>query len=314
MQRRPPPSEISDVYVGAIPFEWSEDQFKAVACTTGRVVGLRMGFDFVGKNKGFAFVEYESPQEAAKAMVVLQQINILLPGRPPRKLRVDMSKEATRDKGERKVFPFIPANLPPDAQIPAEVLAQATQFVPKLEPGPATQPLPDLILQKTQSLPLVAQLPFSNADKISETVGSIPPAQLLPLVANLKNQLAGPNPARAADVFQLSPDLAAALAQALLLMGFIDGEVIQESMKAAAVTQNAAPPFLYQLTPAAQYAPPPPPPKWPQFPQATQAKLAALAPDQAELVAQVLQLPQAQVMAMPPDQQLMIMNIRQQYL
>ena len=139
-------------------------------------------------------------------------------------------------------------------------------------------------------------------------MSKIPPAQLIELISNLKNILTGPNAARAADVFQLSPHLASSAAQALLLMGFIDSDVIAESMKSTQV----------KLEPGVNFSKPPQAPvqnsRWPHLPPQTVQKLTTMAPDQADLIAQVLSIPQDQINALPPDKQTMVLTLRSQYL
>lgn len=356
------PSSI--LYIGLIPFEWDEDNLKAVVCGTGNVLDVRLGFDHVGKNKGYAFVEFESPQQALHAKTVLAQVQIMHPGsRTAKRLRIELSKEGFRtgNNDNKSVIPFNIAHLPPSVQLPQEVFAkhpqsQHQQHQPQPQQmapaqnygnpnvvGPANGNLPggngnsawampERFVTATSTLPHVTPLPFATPDKINQTLSQIPPAQLVELIANLKNILGGPNAARAADVFQISPALAPTAAQALLLMGLIDEEVIQEALKAGAAP-NAAPAYAGGNVPSyggnAFYggnAPPyggnapafsggaPQQSKWPHLPLSTQIKLGNLPADQAELIAQVLSLPADQIGTLPPDRQQMVASIRQQYL
>lgn len=111
-----------------------------------------------------------------------------------------------------------------------------------IAPPSSSNSLPEESLKATQFLAMPTKLPFEIPDKINETLSQIPPPQLIELIANLKNMLNSTDPMRAAEVFRLSPNLAAAATQALLLMGFIDEEVIQEAMKAE-VANTSAPPI-----------------------------------------------------------------------
>lgn len=354
--------------------------------STAHVLDIRLGFDHVGKNKGYAFVEFTSPLEAQKAATLLTQYKIYSPdGRPGKRLRIELSKEAFRSGApHRNPLPFIPANMPPNVEAPPSLqpgssagLPPVPGSVPGMPPRPpvnhlpaqaqnppissanggpglySVQPgaqLPDSLLRASAVLATPAKIPLEIPDKINETLSLIPPPQLIELVANLKNLIAGNNAARAAEVFQLSPNLASAAAQALLLMGFVDEEVIQESMKSASNTpQPQQPAPAYQQPPQQQYnnqgygqppqgynsgysqpalSLPPPPPRQPQYPQqqqqppskwghlplSTQMKLGAMPQDQADLIAQVLSLPPDQISALPPDRQTMVASIRQQYL
>lgn len=398
------------LYIGLIPFEWDEENLKAVVCPTGNVIDVRLGFDHVGKNKGYAFIEYENPPQAVKGKELLGQVNITQHGNSLiRRLRIELSREGYKagSTDKRAVLKFQPQRVPPGVQFPQEVLSNYPQlqhapnfppagFQPLMPQPPAhtngqyrqntysphtqataaaSQPprvvnqappknpnqpgIPDDLLQAANTLPRVAELPFAKPDKINENLGSIPPPELIQLIANMKTMLSLTNAARAGDVFQISPNLATATAQALLLMGFVNEEVIQEAMKAGSGTpQPQVPPQQYNQnyqqgfgqppqganggyqqnfgqpqtygnqTYNQQYnnrgfqqSPPPPPHpaqssqgKWPHLPLSTQMKLSNVAPDQAELIAQVLSLGPDQISALPPDRQQMVASIRQQYL
>lgn len=306
MSRRvdsPQLSASSILYIGLIPFEWSEQNLQAVVSGTAKVLDVRLGFDHVGKNKGFAFVEFENPQEAQKAANLISQIRINFPdGRPSKRLRIELSKEGFRtgNSPNKQVLPFISSNLPPYVELPPGVqgrgggpqlpapprlppvpgmpqrppipqLASQSSTGPRLPsvpgsnggdstPAPAPAPtmnhtnggfLPESLLRASSVLTTPSKIPLETPDSINETLSLIPPAQLIELIANLKNLLSMNNAARAAEVFQLSPNLAAAAAQALLLMGFVDEAVIQETMKSASST-----PQPQQPAPSYQQAPP----------------------------------------------------------
>lgn len=343
------------LYIGLIPFEWDEENLKAVVCGTGNVLDVRLGFDHVGKNKGYAFVEFETPQQAQHARSILAQVQIIHPGsRTSKRLRIELSKEGFRtgNSDNKSVIPFNATHLPPSVQLPQEVLAKYPQLQhpqmqhpqmqhPQMQPQqpqhtpqqphygnssgtptPNAAAMPDRFVSATSTLRHVTPLPFATPDKINQTLSQIPPAQLVELIANLKNILGGPNAARAADVFQISPALAPTAAQALLLMGLIDEEVIQEALKAGAAPAAPAYGSAAAAAPAypAAYGGNVPgaavgaQSKWPHLPLSTQMKLSNLPADQAELIAQVLSLPADQIGALPPDRQQMVASIRQQYL
>lgn len=78
--------------MGNIPYDWDESTVESVVCGSGNIVDVRLGFDHVGKNKGFCFVEYKTVQDAQRALPLLQQVVIYQNGRN-KKLRVELSKE-----------------------------------------------------------------------------------------------------------------------------------------------------------------------------------------------------------------------------
>lgn len=319
------PVTSSVLYVGLIPFDWDEETLKSVVSGSGRIVDVRLGFDYAGKNKGFCFIEYASPQEANRGMVLLGQVKIGTPGQKLqfKRLRIELSKEGFRaGASEQKQVLNLPrTRLPPNIQLPPEMMGPSSgnpgisgpsgANVKTASPAPVAQNgggsgglMPTNFIPLT--LPKVERLPFEASDKISETLSQIPPEQLVQLIANLKNTLSGPDAGRAADVFQILPHLATAAAQALLLMGFIDNDVISGAMKSALSTPQPLGPYGQLQTPVN--------PKWAHLPPHTQAKLLALDPGQADLVVQVLSLSQDQFVGLTPDKQEMVRNIRLEYL
>lgn len=360
-------SSSSVLYVGQIPYDWDEKIVKSVVCGSGNIVDVRLGYDYAGKNKGFCFIEYQTPQEAQHAIGLLEQIKLVNPMQPGqyKKLRIELSKEGLRSNSasdSRATIPLDRSYLPSFVQLPQEMIYNGppipqhiyntppnlSHFQTSNEIPPTTNHisvptaqynqsqninqsngLPPLLIAATKNLPQPQTLPFSTPDKISETLSKIPPAQMIELIANLKNILNGPGSARAINVFQLSPHLATAASQALLLMGLIDEDVISESMKSASEqTHTPTPPSGHlQPTPIPMplqgnnlYGPPISmqqpqiTSKWPHLPQSAQLKLAAMAPDQADLIAQILSLPSDQISSLPQDKQSMVINIRSQYL
>lgn len=326
MSRQGPFVGSTILFVGLIPFDWDESILKLVVAGSGNIVDVRLGFDFAGKNKGYGFVEYQNAQEAQKGLSLLSQIMIYQPNGQPKRLRVELSKEGLRsgNNQEKALLPLDRSRLPNNVQLPPDMLfnanntppptSQQNSLPPLLPQAPsasfAGSPMPPHLLSANSTLPPFPNgvLPFEIPDKINDTLSKIPPAQLIELISNLKNILTGPNAARAADVFQLSPHLASSAAQALLLMGFIDSDVIAESMKSTQV----------KLEPGVNFSKPPQAPvqnsRWPHLPPQTVQKLTTMAPDQADLIAQVLSIPQDQINALPPDKQTMVLTLRSQYL
>lgn len=369
MSRRGGPVNLSKsniLYVGLVPFEWDENTLRSVVCGSGNVVDVRLGFDYAGKNKGFSFVEYSTPEEAAKALQLLSQIQISTGNNKSKRLRVELSKEGLRaNSGDRKqILQLNRSYLPPNVHLPPEMMNGTPMNQMNMNQMNMNQMNMNQMNMNqmnmnqmaggmaSRNLPQPPNLPFTAPDKISENLSHIPPAQLIELIANLKTVLAGPNASRAPDVFQLSPLLATSAAQALLLMGFIDNEVIKDSMNAPQLETtpqlsqqqlNSPQAPLGQFPPMQQQPffnnspamnqppmagmnnysnvppnlPPAPnsaPTKWPFLPVTTQQKLAAMAPEQADLIAQVLTIPPEQIPALEPDKQAMVSNLRAQYL
>jgi RNA recognition motif-containing protein len=60
------------LFVGNLPFTMTDDSLMQVFSAYGKVVSANIVFDkFSHRSKGFAFVEYETEEEAAAAMQAL---------------------------------------------------------------------------------------------------------------------------------------------------------------------------------------------------------------------------------------------------
>jgi len=60
------------LFVGNLPFSMSDDQLKQIFSAHGNVVSANIVIDkFSQRSKGFAFVEFETEEEAAAAMQAL---------------------------------------------------------------------------------------------------------------------------------------------------------------------------------------------------------------------------------------------------
>jgi len=57
------------LFVGNLPFSITEDALRDLFAKAGKVVSVKIITDkFSGRSKGFAFVEFETEEEAAKAI------------------------------------------------------------------------------------------------------------------------------------------------------------------------------------------------------------------------------------------------------
>lgn len=186
-------------------------------------------------------------------------------------------------------------------------------------------------------LPLGVDLPpgLSCPDAISRTLNTLPPAQLLDVLSQMKT-LATTDAARATDLLHQAPQLSYAIFQALLLMGLVSTEalagVVEHASAAPPIQQQqqsyAPPPGNYppgfppppphmsgQLggmmgTPPvhghAQYAPPPPQRAQPPQQQQPQPDL-----DTQALMQQVMSMSQELIDSLPPADRAQIMALRQ---
>lgn len=218
-----------------------------------------------------------------------------------RKLRVDFSNEGT-DDNDRDGGGHSANN--PSTNGNGHQASQQPVSLPPLPPGKELPP------------------GVTCTDAISRTLNTLPPAQLLDVLAQMKT-LATNDPTRATELLAQAPQLSYAIFQALLLMGLVSPEAINSVVDTSAAPpppQQAAPPAVqqqqqqqqppmagypgyppaYTNTPPLQvggYAPPPPQP-------------APVAQDPAALMAAVMSLPQETIDQLPEAERAQVLALR----
>lgn len=175
-------------------------------------------------------------------------------------------------------------------------------------------------------LPPGKELPpgVSAVDAISQTLNTLPPAQLLDILSQMKS-LASTDPGRATELLQQAPQLSYAIFQALLLMGLVSPEAIHSVVDTTAAPPPAGyppaatPATLAQAFPiggaatgtppvaASPYAPPP----QPAYAAAPAAPApAAVSPEQEALIQQVMSLPEEVINQLPEAERQQILALR----
>lgn len=65
------------LFVGNLPFTMTDDQLNQLFAQYGKIVSANVVFDkFSHRSKGFAFVEFETEEEAAAAMQALDGFDV----------------------------------------------------------------------------------------------------------------------------------------------------------------------------------------------------------------------------------------------
>lgn len=233
-----------------------------------------------------------------------------------RKLRVDYSTEGRVGEEDDKSGSNTTNN--------AAAYGQHSNGVPTLPQVVPAGSLPPL--------PPGKELPpgVSFHDAISRTLHTLPPAQLLDILSQMKS-LATADPARATELLTAAPQLSYAIFQALLLMGLVSPEAIHSVIDASAPPPVQAPsagyppaaipampgyPGVPTGTPpvSAPYAPPP----VVQPPPASYGAPAPAAPapaqDSDQLLKMVMELPQATIDQLPEGERQQIMMLRAQLM
>ncbi|EYE91658.1 putative polyadenylation factor subunit CstF64 [Aspergillus ruber CBS 135680] len=273
------------VFLGNIPYNLTEEQVKDILSSAGTVTKFRLMMNpETGKPKGYGFADFADADAAASAVRNLNDYEIM-----GRKIRVDWPHNNEKD------------SVPEDYSQPSQIPVQDIQM------GSAPQgsaPLPPL----PPGVELPPHLDCPNA--ISQTLSSLPPNQLLDVLAQMKS-LVMADPARATELLRQAPQLAYAIFQALLLMNLVDYSTLGTVVEQAAQPAAAAPPPAQAFQPF-NAVPTPPIVNQPFVPQATPQPAAM--PGQEELLQQVLTMPQPAIDALPPMERSQIMLLRQQLM
>ncbi|KAI1106666.1 hypothetical protein F4804DRAFT_300115 [Jackrogersella minutella] len=295
-----PPSRV--VFVGNIPYGLSEEQISDIFSTAGKVLTFRLVYDRdTGRPKGFGFAEYPDADSAASAVRNLNDYEIM-----GRKLRVDYSTEGRVDGDES------------NSSSATNGQPNGTSSYTSTQPTPAGSLPP---LPPGKELP-----PGVNAtDAISRTLNTLPPSQLLDILAQMKS-LATTDPARATELLQAAPQLSFAIFQALLLMGLVSPEAIHSVLDTSATAPAVQPPTSAVYPPtyggattvtppvAAPYAPPVTAASQasyaPPAPSTTSAPAAAPQQDPDTLMQAVMNLPQETIDQLPEAERQQILALR----
>ncbi|KKK13444.1 hypothetical protein P175DRAFT_0442122 [Aspergillus ochraceoroseus IBT 24754] len=280
------------VFLGNIPYNLTEEQVKDILSSAGTVTKFRLMMNpETGKPKGYGFADFADADAAASAVRNLNDYEIM-----GRKIRVDWPHNNEKDS--------VPPDYSQSSQLPGQDVQSGAQ-----QPSASLPPLPP-------GIELPPHLDCPNA--ISQTLSSLPPNQLLDVLAQMKS-LVMADPARATELLRQAPQLAYAIFQALLLMNLVDyntlGSVVEQAAQPA-VPPPSAPPVAQAFQPFSavpgQVSTPPMvnTPFAPQPPPAQQQQL----PGQDELLQQVLNMPQSAIDALPPMERSQIMLLRQQLM
>jgi cleavage stimulation factor subunit 2 len=190
-------------------------------------------------------------------------------------------------------------------------------------------------------LPIGVDLPpgLSCPDAISRTLNTLPPAQLLDVLSQMKT-LASTDPGKATELLNQAPQLSYAIFQALLLMGLVETDalasVVQSNAPAPVPVPTPQPSYLPQPTSSYPAGFPPPPPQMsgqlgmPMASTPVQSHVMYApppaqvqhrpppvqqqqGPEADALMQQVLAMPQEMIDSLPPNDRAQLMALRASY-
>jgi len=277
------------VFIGNIPYGGTEEMIIDTLSRVGQVLNFRLVYDKdTGRPKGFGFAEFADADAAASAVRNLNDYEVM-----GRKLRVDWSND--NGAGDAAPAGYTPAPLPTNGQEPVQ--PPQTSSLPPLPPG--TELPPNL----------------TCPDAISRTLSTLPPAQLLDILSQMKG-LVMSDPAKATELLKQAPQLSYAIFQSLLLLNLVDTSVLSTIIDPAAAPAPApAPP--QPPVPQIPHGFPGYPPAAVPTPPVYQPPMPPQPPPQAQnlsrddLIRQVMTMSQQQIDALEPVARAQIMALRQ---
>lgn len=264
------------VFVGNIPYGLSEDQIIDLFGTAGTVVNFRLVTDNeTSRPKGYGFAEFADADSAASAVRNLNDHHVM-----GRQLRVDFShKDNTGGAGGAQGGGNMNMGGGVSGAAPLGNIGAVPPGVP-LPPG------------------------VSCPDAISQTLATIPPAQLLDILSQFKG-VVSQNPDSAAEVLRQQPQLAYAIFQCLLTMGLVEADALKTVIEQV---QSVPPPVG---------APPvvatPPVHQVHQPPAQQQPVIPGIPPEQIQAIKSLCLMPEAQYNGLQPAERAQVDVIRQQY-
>ncbi|SAM00432.1 hypothetical protein [Absidia glauca] len=319
------------VFVGNIPFEYTEEQLIDVFKEVGPVSSFRLLFDRdTGRPKGYGFCEFYDSETASSAVRNLNNYEI-----GGRQLRVDYA--SMDDNGNRSNNKQNNSNNNNNQFTPQQQSNVKNENVIAEEAPPPPPPV---------ARPPIAQAPppAVTAADIPRVLSSMNRQDLLATMAQMK-QLSMEQPDYARDFLTSNPQVTYALFHALTVMNVVDPNIISQLMlnsnnpQAPPVTSTPVQPVdqSMQMPPSmTQGMQPPPPQPQPQQPQGMYPQglppqgvppqnmpppqgmppntgaIDAAAAEQKALLMQVLQLSEEQINNLQPEYREQVRQLRAQ--
>ncbi|KAG9041882.1 hypothetical protein FS842_002409 [Serendipita sp. 407] len=285
------------VFVGNIPYDYSEEQLTQIFSTVGPVTGFRLVFERgTGKPKGYGFCEYADHETAASAVRNLNGKEV-----GGRALRIDLAESDPSLEGRSTSFGELLEDERKDG-----VDAWLSSFPPGVPVPPGK----------------------TSLDVITETVVNVGQARLFDALFEMKTMIIQ-EPEHARALLVANPQLASALLQAMVVHNVIDQGVLarlqvpdtKKMNQPPQASQHPPPPSglwgppapFYQAAPMHTAAPHPPPPQTHSHSHANIGN-AGLDSQQQAMLMQVLSLTMDQINALPVHERDAILQLRKQFM
>ncbi|ORX86337.1 hypothetical protein BCR32DRAFT_324999 [Anaeromyces robustus] len=217
------------VFVGNIPYDYTEEQLTEVFKEVGPVVSFRLVFDREsGKPRGYGFCEYQDAETAASAVRNLNSYEV-----GGRELRVDYADNDKDDNHENNRGNNNNNNNNTVNNFQHD--DNRKNFNNRTNNNMQNPQQNSNSQNQTQN----QQQNQSCIESIQNTVNMLPQRELLELMSQIKN-LVETNPVAARNLLMLNPQLSYAIFQALLTLNIVDPNVIQRILQVHMNDSNAS--------------------------------------------------------------------------
>ncbi|SCU77816.1 LAFA_0A03510g1_1 [Lachancea sp. 'fantastica'] len=237
----------SSILITNLPTNWNETVVSSVVAGSGPITSVSRKTDPRNGKLVGVVVDYSSSKDCRRALELLQKIK-KMPCGLERIISNSSGSSGTLLDLDRDAFPWdygleLPFEMVSEVPLPR----RPTNPVPV--PSNGTSPdsgglttFPDILSKASKHLPAYVPGSMTAGDVVSSNLSKIAPLQLLEMISNLKI-LAGQdaNREQVAKFLASNPDVAIAVTQAMLEMGFINYGVVTKVIAEQAGTQTQSP-------------------------------------------------------------------------
>lgn len=279
------------VYVGSIPYDYTEEQILDIFRSVGPVANFRLVFEKnTGKSKGFGFVEYHDSETAASAVRNLNGYQI-----GGRSLRVDYTHEG----------------IPLSSDKPSSSSSSSSSNTGSNGSGGAKG---NRSRNASKSLNLPPGKPLvkgaSAAEEISKIINSYDKAKIREILSDFQH-LSGNNDLTE-KLLKQAPQLGYAIVQCLLALGLVDASGISGIIEGMYSSDIVASESSTKIPPATVPTNNNQTSSDTTAPASDDIEAIAVDPEQAALIKQVMLLSDEQLNALPEDQREALIALRDQ--
>ncbi|CEP63593.1 cleavage polyadenylation factor subunit PTI1 LALA0_S08e06150g [Lachancea lanzarotensis] len=237
----------SSILITNLPPNWNETVVSSVVAGSGPITNISRKTDPRNGKLVGVVVNYTTSKDCRRALELLQKIK-KIPCELERIISNSKHSSSTPLDLDRDAFPWdLGLELPFEMVSEVPLPRRPTNPVPVASNGSSVDSgnsttFPDILSKASKHLPGYVPGSMTAGDVVSANLSKIAPLQLLEMISNLKI-LAGQdaNREQVTKFLASNPDIAIAVTQAMLEMGFINYGVVTKVIAEQAGTQAQSP-------------------------------------------------------------------------